>query len=618
MKRNLLFIFCSVFFLTQNIFSQVEVKNKFFYIDGQKFFIKGIGYEVGALPGVVPYARTFNPTQLRSDMQRILSGGFNTIRTWGAFTKQELDILKDYNIKIIMGIWIDPAGDFSDSQFRVNSKSIVENVLSYSKNYSNIIGYIIMNEPQADAIFNAGYENTVSLWNELINIIHIQHPNRPVSIANTPNGTYIKSNLFDFSAYNVYIYNPVTVNFLHQYRDYINYLQQLNTSAHPLIVTEYGLSVSPSGPGNWGYGGNSEYQQAQGDLYMYKSLVDGGANGACVFNYSDGWYKSGDQFTHNDTPEEWFGLVGYSSLTDKIGQERLAWKTLRDYQSAIITQPKSGDIYVNKIPIELFLNDTIKKIEIMSENKLVYHKQVENTYVSDTLMFDFNQIKDLILTINCYDTNNILVKSEDKNILLASDSLSLPKIQISANSDCWQKGYINVNYKITKSSVFTCDSEVDYIYYPHVGFDYGQKYQSAILTNDSIKFSNRFSVNSTVNALTVGAAFNIFYNGFKKRIFNQLTLTRYDNNIANVNEALSHKICIFPNPVNDYFSVKSDDVSFVCFNFEIFNNTGTLIKKGNGIINNKINVCNLTTGMYYIRIIPSNKSEPVNFKILKL
>ena len=29
----------------------VEVKNNSFYIDGKKFFIKGIGYEIGALPG---------------------------------------------------------------------------------------------------------------------------------------------------------------------------------------------------------------------------------------------------------------------------------------------------------------------------------------------------------------------------------------------------------------------------------------------------------------------------------------------------------------------------------------------------------------------------------------
>ncbi|MEJ2595938.1 MAG: hypothetical protein P8100_12630, partial [bacterium] len=61
---------------------QIELKDNFFYIDGDKFFVRGIGYEAGARPGELPWERTFNPGQLHFDIQRILSGGFNTIRTW--------------------------------------------------------------------------------------------------------------------------------------------------------------------------------------------------------------------------------------------------------------------------------------------------------------------------------------------------------------------------------------------------------------------------------------------------------------------------------------------------------------------------------------------------------
>ncbi len=235
-------------------------------------------------------------------------------------------------IKIIMGIWIDPHANFSDEVFVNEAKAIVSDVLSYSKNYDNIIAYLIMNEPLPETIFNAGYDKSVDLWTELINIIHTQHPNRPVSIANTSNGTYIDSDIFDFSAYNVYIYNPVTVNYLNGYRDFTNYLQQLNTSGNPLIITEFGLSVSPSGQGNWGYGGNSLTEQKEGILHMYKSLVDGGASGSCVFNYSDGWWKAGNEFVHDDAAEEWFGLVEYTSLTDNLGQERPVWETVKAYQ----------------------------------------------------------------------------------------------------------------------------------------------------------------------------------------------------------------------------------------------------------------------------------------------
>lgn len=506
----------------------VEVKNNSFYIDGKKFFIKGIGYEIGALPGELPNERKFNPDQLHFDIRRILSGGFNTIRTWAAFTEQELEVLRQYDIKIIMGIWIDPAGDFSNTQFVDNAKTIVNDVLSYSKNYNNIIGYLIMNEPHPTAVLGAGYQHTVNLWTELVNIIHSQHPNRPVSIANTPNGTYIHPHIFDFSAYNVYIYNPVTVNYLHGYRNHIDYLQQLNSSDHPLIITEYGLSVSPTGPGGWGYGGNSLSEQESGDVYMYKSLVDGGANGACIFNYSDGWWKADDEFVHSDLPEEWFGLIEYSSLSDKQGHERPVWKTIRDFQSAIIAQPRSEEIYIDKVPVEIFFNDTIKKIKVLLEDKLIYQRDMTDDYLLDTLEIDYKDVKDVRLVFNCYDDKNNLIKTEEKSILITATELTLPTLQLSVNSNCWQTNQVNVTYKVTKSTDFTVSPTFDYVYYPHIGFDYGQKFSSIIGNQNQVEISGRHSISGNIDVFTVGAAFNIYYNGFQKRIFNQMTISRHD------------------------------------------------------------------------------------------
>ena len=506
----------------------VEVKNNSFYIDGKKFFIKGIGYEIGALPGELPNERKFNPDQLHFDIRRILSGGFNTIRTWAAFTEQELEVLRQYDIKIIMGIWIDPAGDFSNTQFVDNAKTIVNDVLSYSKNCNNIIGYLIMNEPHPTAVLGAGYQHTVNLWTELVNIIHSQHPNRPVSIANTPNGTYIHPHIFDFSAYNVYIYNPVTVNYLHGYRNHIDYLQQLNSSDHPLIITEYGLSVSPTGPGGWGYGGNSLSEQESGDVYMYKSLVDGGANGACIFNYSDGWWKADDEFVHSDLPEEWFGLIEYSSLSDKQGPERPDWKAIRDFQSAIIAQPRSEEIYIDKVPVEIFFNDTIKKIKVLLEDKLIYQRDMTDDYLLDTLEIDYKDVKDVRLVFNCYDDKNNLIKTEEKSILITATELTLPTLQLSVNSNCWQTNQVNVTYKVTKSTDFTVSPTFDYVYYPHIGFDCGQKFSSIIGNQNQVEISGRHSISGNIDVFTVGAAFNIYYNGFQKRIFNQMTISRHD------------------------------------------------------------------------------------------
>jgi len=419
----------------------------------------------------------------------------------------------------------------------------------------------------------------------------------------------------------VYIYNPVTVNYLHGYRDFVLYLQQLNTSDHPLIITEYGLSVSPTGPGNWDYGGNSLTQQQEGVLHMYKSLVDGGANGSCVFNYSDGWWKSGNEFVHNDAAEEWFGLVEYTSLTDKQGQVRPVWKTVKDYQSAIITQPKSAEIYINKVPVEIYFNDTIKRIDVLLENNLVYQKQIINTYLTDTLIIDFQKIRDAVLVFSCYDKQNNLIKTEEKNILITTTELTLPTIQISTNSDFWQTGSVDVSYQINKSANFTTDSRLDYIYYPHVGFEYGQKFQSNLPDGEQVKITSRHIINNNVNVFTLGAAFNISYKGFQKRIFNQLTLSRFNvnTNIAAEHLTTTPGIYTFPNPATEYFTVKSDEtVTSPYFDYVIFNNAGMVVKHGIKTgWNIPINISHLESGIYYIHINYNNQSVPVNKKILK-
>jgi len=406
---RLIFIF-SLLYPSINAQIDIELKNGFFYINGNKFFMKGVGYEVGAIPGQLPWERTFDADLLNFDMQRIESAGFNTIRTWVAFTKEELDVVKNHNLKIIMGIWVDPHGDFCDQAFINDAKNIVSTVLNYSKNYDNIIGYLIMNEPLPETIFAVGYDETLSLWQQLIDIIHANHPGVPVSIANTSNGTYIDADFFDFNAYNVYPYNPSTVNHSHKYPAYIDYLCKLRDDGKPLIITEYGLSVSPTGPGAWGYGGNTLTEQKDGILYMYRSLIDGGASGSCVFNYSDGWWKAGNENVHDDLVEEWFGLINYTSLADKYGTRRPALDSLQIYQTAIITEPKNSAVYHHKIPVEIFFNDTIKKMNIYHNGLNVYTKDITFNYISDTIDLAITDITDVKLDFE-------KIKEQSLNIL---------------------------------------------------------------------------------------------------------------------------------------------------------------------------------------------------------
>ncbi len=598
---------------------QIELKDNFFYIDGEKFFVKGIGYEAGARPGELPWERTFNPGQLHFDIQRILSGGFNTIRTWAPLFEEDLELLEGYDIKIIMGIWIDPHGDFADPVFVNEAKNIVNGVLDYSANYDNIIAYLIMNEPLPETVFAAGYDETEELWNELIDIIHERHPGRPVSISNTCNGTFIDPGIFDFSAFNVYIYNPVTVNYLHRYRDYAAYLRKRDTSDHPLVFTEYGLSVSPSGPGNWGYGGNSLTEQTEGMLHMYKSLVDGGASGSCVFNYSDGWWKAGNENVHDDAAEEWFGLVEYTALSDTLGTERPVWQEVKDFQSVIVSQPVSSGIYGKKVPVEMFLHDDITKVEMKNDGSLIRSWEITDQYLADTITFDIQQPGDYSIDILCY-SDETLIKTEEKSILVAGKDLTLPSIDISLNANCWETGMLEVEYHITHSDDFTAETQLDHIYYPHVGFNYGNPYQVTIPSSGEATITDSHSIADQVDAITIGAAFNIHFNSFEKRIVSEKTITRYDiTGVSEKQPASVSSLRIHPNPAVSWIQInKENKQSDDRFTLKIFNTSGvTVIEIPEIRWEQQVDISGLPAGVYYLSIISPDVTVQ-HAKLLKL
>ena len=310
----------------------VQIRNGWYYIDNEKFFVKGIGYEPGSRPGQYPWARQFEPEIITLDMNRIIDGGFNTIRTWASLMEEELGLIDAMGLKIIFGIGIDRRGDFGNPGFITATESTFRRILNYSKNYDCIIAYVIMNEPMAADIYSAGAAETVSLWTRIKNIINQEHPGIPVSFTNSPAGDYINMNIFDISGHNIYSYSPPAVSHSLGYSGYINYAKKASPK-NPLVVTEYGLSVSPNGPGGYGYGGNSLQEQSDGDLIMYRGLIDGDAQGGCVFIYLDGWWKNNDipndEDTHEPEPEEWFGLFGIEDENSDPNGTAMLWFFVR-------------------------------------------------------------------------------------------------------------------------------------------------------------------------------------------------------------------------------------------------------------------------------------------------
>ncbi|MGD2034509.1 MAG: T9SS type A sorting domain-containing protein [Bacteroidales bacterium] len=603
------FIVCLIFLVVLSVSGQtgsIELRDNFFYIDGQKTFLKGINYETGAIPGQNPWDRSLDRELIEFDMNRILSAGFNTIRTWGMTTEEELEVLKDFDIKILMGIWIGNGSDFSDPDFIELAKSNVSYVLSYSKNYDNIIGYLIQNEPLPEEIFTSGYAETQYLWHSLAEIIHAGHPGRPVSISNTCVGSYIDPDLFDISAYNVYPYNPSTVNHSHGYAAYIEFLRGLTRDGIPLIITEYGLPVSPAGPGNWGYGGNSLQEQEDAILYMYSSLLDGGASGSNIFIYSDGWWKNGDPTIHDNSPEEWFGLVNYTGLSDKYGEERPAWEAVKEYQYAIIASPRNSTIYSDKVFVEVFSEDIADSVKVFHGENIVYKNGIQNNYLADTIILPVTGCQDYVLHFEFYDAATTLVKEEDINCLVTNEPVTLPSIEITTDPGTFSgAGNMSVTFNVTNNPVFSNSGKLEYVFYPHQGWDYGDTLSEAMsFAGDQFELSRDFSVSDLSYVISFAAGFDITYGSFTKRIHASKTLIREDVNVALQDNTIGNKnFIIYPNPSSGYIRIRETDLSENHrYGYKIIDLQGKLILSGQTAANDAVDVQQLDKG-YYIVII---------------
>jgi hypothetical protein len=571
-----LFLFFIILFSSPFHFTQsIQIIDGWYYINGEKFFVKGIGYETHTRPGQVPWEYSFDADLIAFDLNRIKNAVFNTIRTWSALREEELQVVEESGLKILFGIWIDPHGDFSDEIFQTDAYNHVDGVLNYSANFNSVIGYLIMNEPQVQHIYNVGAQSLSDLWQSIIDLIHDKHPGIPVSFSNTMIGDYINMEIFDVAAYNAYIYNPVTISTSHGYAGYLHFLKQNRAIRMPLIITEYGLSVSPGPPNkDYGYGGNTLEQQTSGNLLMYRELIDAGAQGNCVFQYHDGWWKGGNEDSHDPSPEEWFGLIEFSDIGDIYGTPRPVWAAFNRYNMAIITNPKNEHIYQHIVPIEFFTKPEVESYSMSMNDSVLISELLNSKYYTDELILELNEeIKDIELVFEFFNSNDDTLKSETISILYSNAEIELPEIAIELSPENIVPGNPTyVNMQVTTNPQFSIeDNTIHYVLHSHIGFNPGiAKSMGMSFTDNSWSDLDYFDIPQETKVATFGAGFTINYGRFKKRIANQeiLIYGNWADPIAapelitgiKIDQKLdmnSYKILYqnYPNPFNSYTKI---------------------------------------------------------------
>ncbi|MEI6577005.1 MAG: glycoside hydrolase family 2 TIM barrel-domain containing protein [Bacteroidota bacterium] len=540
MKKTLTLMFLLLFFAVLPVFAQsktkIELKDKWYYLNGQKFFIKAIGYEIGARPGQDPYwgNRNNDLDLMKFDLKVIKEGGYNAIRTWSQYSEAQLKLVQESGLKLIMGIDVNPTKDYGDPVFVKESVDKIKTLSAYAKNYDCIITYLIINEPQTDHIHMVTGKAFVDLMKTMIALIHKEHPGIPVSLsANAMISDYLDESYFDVYAYNCYDHSEaqtVTMGF----KDYIKGLNEMNGLNKPFITTEFGYSISHKGFGR--YGGNTLCQQSDGLIANYRDLIDAGAVGMCPFYYADGWWKGGDKDSHGlDQPEEWFGFWGYSDLNDKYGSPRPVWFAMRDYMRGLIISPKNNTIYTGtSIPIELYNAREVKKVIVKYHDKVIFSKNISSEgYFADQLTIDPLGIEDMELAFEFYDKDNKIIKNELINILASKTPFDLPKltIEVTPGTDLNQGKIASIKTKIETKENFNISGDLKISYNTHLGWDVGQQASVSIKDQSdkkTITSENFFHIPDNCWVVNASAGISVQYGKFSFRIHDQKIILRGD------------------------------------------------------------------------------------------
>ena len=517
--------------------TSIELKDNWYYLNGEKYFIKAIGYEIGARPGQHPYedAKKDELELMKFDLEKIKEGGYNTIRTWSQYSDAQLQLVQKSGLKLIMGLNIRPEEDYGDPEFIKESETEIKRVMQYAKKYDCIISYLVINEPQTDHIHSVTGKAFVNLMKTLIDVIHKGHPGIPVTLsANAMISDYMDESFFDVYAYNCYDHNEAQTATM-GFKDYIKGLNELNGLDKPFITTEFGYSVSPSG-GNGQYGSNTLKQQSDGLISNYRDLIDAGAVGMCPFYYADGWWKGGNKSDHSlNQPEEWFGFWGYSDLNDQYGSPRPVWFAMRDYMKGLIISPKNNSIHTKtNIPLELYNNKEIKKVVVKFRDKVLYSKNItKEGYFADSFTINPDGIEDMELAFEFHNKDNQIIKSESINILASNGPFELPKltIEVTPDKDLNDGKIASIKTKIETVNNFKLVGDLKVNYNTHLGWEVGP--QASVSIQDQvdkkiITSENFFHIPENCWVVNASAGISVQYGKFVFKIHDQKIIYRGD------------------------------------------------------------------------------------------
>jgi glycosyltransferase involved in cell wall biosynthesis len=272
---------------------RVRAFGRFFCLDSEKFFLKGVTYGPFALSrngAPFPEASTID-----IDFALMSELGVNSFRTFTPAPNWLLDKAASYGLRVITGIpWAQHISFLDSSRTRTEIRNTIARSVRATREHPAVLAYLVGNEIPPEIVRWYGAKRIRRFLRELVDVAKTTDPDVLVSYANFPSTEYLEIDFADFLAFNVY---------LHREEDFRRYLFHLLNLAgdRPLVLTEIGMDSIREGL-------NSQAATLSRQL---NTSFEMGVAGTVIFSWTDDWHAfSGAEGFQVD---DWaFGLVDRS------------------------------------------------------------------------------------------------------------------------------------------------------------------------------------------------------------------------------------------------------------------------------------------------------------------
>lgn len=283
-----------------------DVEGKFIRVENKKFYIRGITY--GTFKPDAEGNQFPSSEIIERDFQMMAGIGINTVRTYTVPSLRVMDLALKYSLRLMIGLpWIQHLTFLENMR---ESQRIIYQIRETVKGchaHPAILCYTIGNEIPAIIVRWYGEQKIERFLKQIYQAVKSEDPEVLVTYVNYPTTEYLNLPFLDFFCFNVYL----------ETREKLSaYLAKLHNliGEKPLVLAEIGLDSYRNGVD----------RQASVLDWQVRTVFEKGCAGACVFTWTDEWWRGGDSILDWD-----FGVV------DRERNPKPAYETLRRIYSQV-------------------------------------------------------------------------------------------------------------------------------------------------------------------------------------------------------------------------------------------------------------------------------------------